>query len=105
MSDGLWKQCIAGQRVRLGFFAGIDIRFAGVSGGIDEEVGFCFAQEFQQEIIPRVIKFFASERDERLRSFAQSLSEGLSNVTTSAKEHNHEGMWLSRLASAMTLSR
>src|SRR6266403_1248586 len=86
VSHSLRKKRVARQRVRLGCFAGIHIRLASVSGGIDEKAGFCFAHKFQQEIITRVIQFFASERGERLLSFAQSLGERLSNVTTAAEE-------------------
>src|SRR5438874_1777160 len=105
MSDSLWKERVAGQRIRLGLLAGIDIRLASVAGGIDEKAGFCLAQEFQQEIIPCVIQFFASKRGERLLPFTQSLRERLANITATAEENSHDGMWWSRLASAITLSR
>src|SRR5712691_4081288 len=95
MGDGLRQQRVARQCVRFGFFAGIDIRLAGVSGGIDEEAGFCFAKKFQQEIITRVIQFLARGRDERLLTFAQSLGESLANVTAAAEENNHKWAVLS----------
>src|SRR6266436_4178131 len=105
MGDGLREQGVARQRIRFGFFTGVHIGLARVSGRIDEEAGLSFAQKFQQEIITRVIQFLANERDEGLMALAQSLGERLANVTAAAEENNHDGVLPSRLASEMTPSR
>src|ERR1041385_6193407 len=105
MCNGLREQSVASQCIGFCILAGIHIRLPGVSGGIDEKGRPFFSKKVQQEVIARIIQFIASELEEGLIALAQGLRKCLANVTASAKKYNHDGPLLSRLASAMTLSR
>ena len=90
MGDGLREKRVARQRVRFGIFAGVHVGFAGVAGRTNEKARLGFAQKLQQEIIARVIEFFARERGKGLLALAQGLRESLPDITCGAEEDSHE---------------
>jgi len=80
-SDHLRKQGVALKRVRARGLAGVDIRFAGVTGGIYDEFRFNLAKVVKQNIELGVIEGTAGQRHERSAAAAQFTSERLTDVT------------------------
>ena len=64
LRDRLRKQRVALQRVRLVQFAGVHVRLARVTGGIDDEFRLFRLEKFQQHVKTRVIHLLARQRNE-----------------------------------------
>jgi hypothetical protein len=70
-------------------FAGIDIGFAGVAGGVDEKIRLGPSQKLEQVIGTCVVHFTARERFEGISAFVQCADEGLADIAGSAEEQYH----------------
>jgi len=77
VGNGQRQQRIALQRIGARGFAGVHVRFAGVTGGVDEKIGFGFAQTIEQHIEPGIIDLAAREGGERAAALLQRREEGL----------------------------
>ena len=83
------QQSISNKRVSPGEFAGVHIRFASVTSGIDEKFRFVFLQESGQNVEPGIIQFLSCKRHERQLAALKFTRERLTNVTGCAEEENH----------------
>src|SRR5207248_3148073 len=55
--NGQWQYAVTRQRVGFGQFASVHVWLAGVTGAIDDELGFVRLEKREQGIEPRVIYF------------------------------------------------
>lgn len=71
------------------FFAGIDVWFTGVAGGIDQELRTVFFNKRPQNRELGVIDFRARRSDKRNAALLQSPDKLLSNITCATQKNNH----------------
>ena len=84
---------VARQGVGLGDFAGVHVRFAGVTGGIDDETPACVVfKNSSSTSNRRVIHFLARKRRERPFAALQFARERLADITRCTEEQNHKFM-------------
>src|SRR4051812_43597668 len=86
LGNGLGQESVALESVRLGIFAGIDIRFASVASRVDDKFRFRLLQMLQQEIEFGIIQFTARERDKRLVSLLKLRCKCLADVAGGAEK-------------------
>ena len=89
MGDGGGQERVALQRLGAGGFAGIDIRLAGISGGVDDEFGPGVPQMFQQRLKVGVIDLPARKGLEVPAASREFGGKSLAHVTGSAEKENH----------------